>query len=90
MDYEGNGIYNAYNTSVKTNVFNMPLPSMNSMGPVIERDPTNDILQMQVFSQIREIIKPEENIKQPVKNDLQTVSVEDAIKELLALGVSLE
>lgn len=53
---------------------------------VIERDPNNKNLEEQLLSTLSSIIKQNEppSVKQPTA-DVKTISMEDAIKELLTL-----
>jgi hypothetical protein len=63
--------------------------SGSSFGPIYERDPALRNLEVSVFSKINELTKQfEEPTNRPdyKKNNLEVVSIEDAIKELLELG----
>jgi len=51
----------------------------------IERDPSINKLQSDVFAKMAEISKPEPGEKKPLQNDIKTISPEEAIKELLEL-----
>jgi len=52
----------------------------------IERDPSINKLQQDVFAKMAEISKPLPGEKKPLQNDIKTISPEEAIKELLELG----
>jgi len=51
----------------------------------IERDPSINKLQSDVFAKMAEISKPGPGEKKPLQNDIKTISPEEAIKELLEL-----
>lgn len=74
---------NIYLNQVKHTPVNVFTSSMgNGIMPIIEKDPTIAKLEEDVFAKIREISPPEE-IKKPI--NVQSLSVEDSIKELLEL-----
>lgn len=57
---------------------------------IIERDPNNKKLQNEVEKQLQEIyssFEPKKDFSQKTKNDLKDVSMEDAIKELINMGI---
>jgi hypothetical protein len=57
--------------------------SSSSNLPLIQRDPTILNLENAVFSKLKEISKPEEDIpKKPIFNKPSVVSFEQALKEL--------
>ena len=51
----------------------------------IERDPSINKLQQDVFAKMAEISKPLPGEKKPLQNDIKTISPEEAFKELLEL-----
>jgi hypothetical protein len=51
----------------------------------IERDPSINKLQSDVFAKMAEISKPEPGEKKPLQSDIKTISPEEALKELLDL-----
>jgi len=51
----------------------------------IEKDPTTKKLEAELFQQMAEILKPVDPKPIESKNEIKSVSVEDAIKELLEL-----
>lgn len=57
-------------------------------GTTYERDPYYSNLENSIFSKMSELVKEPEQKKLPdyKSNDIKTLSVEDAIKELIALG----
>lgn len=69
------------------NVSKSPISTLSVGGnfPTIERDKNLINLEQSVFSKLREISGPDEPIlrKKPNTPKLNTVSVEDALKELL-------
>lgn len=54
--------------------------------PQIERDSQLIKLENQVFNKIKDLVKEEQPQKNPPQNELKTLSVEDAIRELKELG----
>jgi hypothetical protein len=72
-----------YLKQVKHTPINTFTSSMgNGIMPIIEKDPTIARLEEDVFSKLREISPPEE-LQKPI--NIQPLSVEDAIKELIEL-----
>lgn len=51
----------------------------------IERDPSINKLQQDVFAKMAEISKPLPDEKIPLQVDIKTISPEEALKELLEL-----
>jgi len=51
----------------------------------IERDPSINKLQQDVFAKLAEISKPLPGEKIPLRDDIKTISPEEAIKELLEM-----
>jgi hypothetical protein len=52
---------------------------------MIERDPTINKLQQDVFAKMAEISKPSPDEKIPLQADIKTISPEEALKELLEM-----
>jgi hypothetical protein len=52
---------------------------------MIERDPTINKLQQDVFAKMAEISKPFPGEKIPLQADIKTISPEEALKELLEM-----
>ena len=52
---------------------------------MIERDPTINKLQQDVFAKMAEISKPSSDEKIPLQADIKTISPEEALKELLEM-----
>lgn len=52
---------------------------------MIERDPTINKLQQDVFAKMVEISKPSPDEKIPLQADIKTISPEEALKELLEM-----
>ena len=71
-----------YSNQVKSKAFGGF--SSFSAGSFIERDPTIQNLERSIMEKIKEISPPEEPVKSSEK--VQTVSVEDAIKELIEMN----
>jgi hypothetical protein len=55
----------------------------------IDRDPNNKRLQIEVENKLEEIFNNFEPKKEQlqIKNNLKDISVEDAVKELLSMGI---
>lgn len=61
-------------------------------GVKIERDPNNKRMESEVTNKLQEIynkFSPEPEVKVNPKTNVKEVSVEDAIKELLSMGVQI-
>jgi hypothetical protein len=79
---------NIYSSQVKSTPIPIFSGSSTMQMPSIERDPTINNLERELFKKFQEISPPEEIVYN--KKTVSSVSVEDAIKELLELEKSFK